>query len=167
MRRFSAKEKISLIMTLIFFFTTLGINVKNLKKDIKYISSTEINNKYNSKDNNKGKNSSVKEHISNLWDTLGKTIDYLEVNIDNKEKLVELEGLIDDSIIALNSIEDALNKNYKNAYSNLVLYIKDIRNDFINLREELEKDEKYNIDKNKVLKNMEQNYIKFKKEKDF
>ncbi|EPY2277501.1 hypothetical protein ACXAT3_002244 [Clostridium sporogenes] len=168
MKKLSIKEKISLIITLIFFFTTLGINIKNFKKDIKYISSTEVNNKNNTKqNNNKEKNDNVKEHISNLWDTLGETIDHLKANIDNKEKIVELERLIDDSIIALNSIEDALNKNYKDTYSNLVLYIIDMRTDFINLKEILEKDKRYNGDKVKILKSIEQNYIKGKKEKDF
>ncbi|WP_434296962.1 hypothetical protein [Clostridium sporogenes] len=167
MKKLSIKEKISLIITLIFFFTTLGVNIKNFKKDIKYIVSTEMNDKYNTKQNNNKKNDNVKDHISGLWDTLGEAIDYLKINIDNKEKVVELERLIDDSIIALNSIEDALNKNYKGTYSNLVLYIRDIRNSFINLNEALEKNEKHNIDKGKILKSIEQNYIKGKKEKDF
>lgn len=41
------KKKISLIITLIFVVTTLAVNIKNFKKDIKYIISTEINNEYN------------------------------------------------------------------------------------------------------------------------
>ncbi|HDK7155678.1 TPA: hypothetical protein PTV43_000789 [Clostridium botulinum] len=168
MKKLSIKEKISLMITLIFIFTTLGVKIKNFKKDIKYITSTEINSKYNAKqNNNKEKNCNVKYYISSLWDTLGETIDYLKANIDNKEKVVELERLIDDSIIALNSIEDALNKNYKDNYSNLVLYIREMRTDFINLKEELENDKKYNGDRVGILKSIEQNYIKGKKEKDF
>lgn len=165
MKKLSIKEKISLIITLIFFFTTLGINITNFKKDIKYISSTEVNN--TKQNNTKEKNDNVKDHISGIWNTLGESIDYLKINIDNKERVVELERLIDDSIIALNSIEDALNKNYKDTYSKLVLYIREIRTDFINLKEELEKDKKYNGDRGKILKSIEQNYIKSKKEKDF
>ncbi|MCW6110441.1 hypothetical protein [Clostridium sporogenes] len=164
MKKLSIKEKISLIITLIFFFTTLGINITNFKKDIKYISSTEVNN---TKQNNNKKNDNVKDHISGIWNTLGESIDYLKANIDNKEKVIELERLIDDSIIALNSIEDALNKNYKNTYSELLSYTRDIRNGFINLRESVEKNEKHNIDKGKILKSIEQSYIKVKKEKDF
>lgn len=73
------------------------------------------------------KNYSVKDHISGVWDTLGESIDYLRINIDNKEKVIEVGILIDDCIVALNSIEDALNKNYKDTYSNLVLYTRDIK----------------------------------------
>ncbi|MHB9922122.1 hypothetical protein [Clostridium botulinum] len=167
MKKSSRGEKISLILTLIFVFTTLAVNIKNFKKDIKYIAYTEINNKCNTKQSNKEKNDNIKDHISGIWDTLGETIDYLKNNIDNKEKVVELERLIDDSIIALNSIEDALNKNYKNTYNSLALYIRDMRNGFINLRETLEENKKHNIDKQKILKSIEQNYIKGKKEKDF
>ncbi|AVQ44395.1 hypothetical protein [Clostridium botulinum] len=159
MKKLSIKEKVSLVMTLIFFFTTLGINIKKFEKDIKYISSTEINNKYNKK-----KNYNVKEHISSLWDTLGESLDYIENNVDNKEKTIETEKLIDDSIIALNSIQDALNKNYKNTSSNLVSYTRNMRAGFINLKEIIKKDTK---SKEKILKIIEQNYIKAKKEKDF
>lgn len=43
MKKFSIKEKISLIITLIFVVSTFAVNIKNLKKDIKYIASAEIN----------------------------------------------------------------------------------------------------------------------------
>ncbi|HID0803374.1 TPA: hypothetical protein ACXDBE_003487, partial [Clostridium botulinum] len=106
----------------------------------------------------------VKDHISGIWDTLGESIDYLRINIDNKEKVTEVETLINDCIVALNSIEDALNKNYKDTSSNLVLYTREMRADFINLKEVLQKDNQF---KENILKNIEQNYIKAKKEKDF
>ncbi len=87
MKKISTKQRISLIITLIFVFTTLAVNIKNFKKDIKYIASTEVNNKYNTKQNNhKEEDYNVKYHISNLWHTLGESIDYLKENIDNKEK---------------------------------------------------------------------------------
>ncbi|WP_434304804.1 hypothetical protein [Clostridium botulinum] len=163
MKKFSIKEKISLIITLIFVVTTLAVNIKNFKKDIKYIASTEINN--GTKQNkDKGKNYNVKEHIFGIWDTLGKSIDYLKENIDNKEKVTEVEILIDDCIVALNSIEYALNKNYKDTSSKLLSYTIDMRSGFINLKEVLGKDKKF---KEKILRNIEQNYIKAKKVKDF
>lgn len=161
MKKFSIKEKISLIITLIFVFTTVAINIKNFEKDIKYITYIERSNdiKHN---NDKEKNYNVKDHISAIWDTLGESIDYLRINIDNKEKVAEVETLIDDCIAALNSIEDALNKNYKDTSSNLVLYTREMRAGFINLKEVLQKD---NQSKENVLKIIEQNYIKAKKEK--
>ncbi|NFJ04522.1 hypothetical protein FC905_05675 [Clostridium botulinum] len=160
MRKISTKERISLIIALIFFFTTLTVNIKNFKKDIKYIASTEVNNKYNTKQNNhKEEDYNVKNHISNLWHTLGESIDYLQGNIDNKEKAKEIEILINDSITALNSIEDALNKNYKDTSSDFILYTRDMRNGFINLKEILEKD---NVSKEEILKDIKQNYIKGK-----
>ncbi|NFM80405.1 hypothetical protein FDC04_16635 [Clostridium botulinum] len=160
MRKISTKERISLIIALIFFFTTLTVNIKNFKKDIKYIASTEVNNKYNTKQNNhKEEDYNVKDHISNLWHTLGESIDYLKGNIDNKEKAKEIEILIDDSITALNSIEDDLNKNYKDTSSDFILYTRDMRNGFINLKEILEKD---NVSKEEILKDIKQNYIKGK-----
>ncbi|AVQ37336.1 hypothetical protein C7M56_01070 [Clostridium botulinum] len=163
MKKISVKKRISLIITLIFFFTTLTINIKNFKKDIKYIAYPKVNNKYNTKQNNhKEQGYNVKDHISDLWDTLGESIDYLKVNIDNKEKPKEIEILIDDSIIALNSIEAALNKNYKDTSSELILYTRDMRNSFINLREILDKNKKHNSDKEKILKSIEQNYIEVK-----
>ncbi|NFM45947.1 hypothetical protein FDB72_07310 [Clostridium botulinum] len=160
MKKISTKQRISLIITLIFVFTTLAVNIKNFKKDIKYIASTEVNNKYNTKQNNhKEEDYNVKDHISNLWHTLGESIDYLKENIDNKEKAKEIETLIDDSITALDSIEDALNKNYKDTSSDFILYTRDIRNDFINLKEILKKD---NVSKEEILKGIKQNYIKGK-----
>ncbi|AUN18577.1 hypothetical protein B2H91_08065 [Clostridium botulinum] len=160
MRKISTKERISLIIALIFFFTTLTVNIKNFKKDIKYIASTEVNNKYNTKQNNhKEEDYNVKDHISNLWHTLGESIDYLKGNIDNKEKAKEIKILIDDSITALNSIEDALNKNYKDTSSDFILYTRDMRNGFANLKEILEKD---NVSKEEILKDIKQNYIKGK-----
>ncbi|MHB8033480.1 hypothetical protein CF069_05900 [Clostridium botulinum] len=160
MREISTKERISLIIALIFFFTTLTVNIKNFKKDIKYIASTEVNNKYNTKQNNhKEEDYNVKDHISNLWHTLGESIDYLKGNIDNKEKAKEIKILIDDSITALNSIEDALNKNYKDTSSDFILYTRDMRNGFANLKEILEKD---NVSKEEILKDIKQNYIKGK-----
>ncbi|BAQ14346.1 hypothetical protein CBB2_2236 [Clostridium botulinum] len=165
MKKFSIKEKISLIITLIFVVTTLAVNIKNFKKDIKYIASTKINDVCNIKQNrDKEKNYNLKDHISGLWDTLGKSIDYLKSNIDNKEKAIEIETLIDDCIVALTSIEDALNKNYKDTFSKLLVYTRDMRTDFINLKEVLEKDDQ---SKEKILRNIEQNYIRAKKEKDF
>ncbi|KEI76685.1 hypothetical protein N486_13310 [Clostridium botulinum B2 128] len=165
MKKFSIKEKISLIITLIFVVTTLAVNIKNFKKDIKYIASTKINDVCNIKQNrDKEKNYNLKDHISGLWDTLGKSIDYLKSNIDNKEKAIEVETLIDDCIVALTSIEDALNKNYKDTFSKLLVYTRDMRTGFINLKEVLEKDDQ---SKEEILRNIEQNYIKSKKEKDF
>lgn len=165
MKKFSIKEKISLIITLIFVVTTLAVNIKNFKKDIKYIASTEINDVCNIKQNRyKEKNYNLKDHISGLWDTLGESIDYLKSNIDNKEKAIEVETLIDDCIVALTSIEDALNKNYKDTFSKLLVYTRDMRTGFINLKEVLEKDDQ---SKEEILRNIEQNYIKAKKEKDF
>ncbi|AKC63498.1 hypothetical protein AAGC94_22080 [Clostridium sporogenes] len=165
MKKISIKEKISLIITLIFVVTTLIVNIKNFKKDVKYIASTEINNEYNT-NQNKGKeiNYNVKKHAYNLLETLGESIDYLKTNIDNKEKVIEVETLIDDCIVALTSIEDALNKNYKDTSSKLLVYTRDMRDDFINLKKVLEKDDQ---SKEKILKNIEQNYIKAKKVKDF
>ncbi|CBZ04598.1 hypothetical protein EXN25_03670 [Clostridium botulinum] len=160
MKKISTKQRIYLIITLIFVFTTLAVNIKNFKKDIKYIASTEVNNKYNTKQNNhKEEDYNVKDHISNLWHTLGESIDYLKENIDNKEKAKEIETLIDDSITALDSIEDALNKNYKDTSSDFILYTRDMRNGFINLKEILEKD---NVSKKEILKGIKQNYIKGK-----
>lgn len=165
MKKFSIKEKISLIITLIFVVTKLAVNIKNFKKDIKYIASTKINDVCNIKQNrDKEKNYNLKDHISGLWDTLGKSIDYLKSNIDNKEKAIEVETLIDDCIVALTSIEDALNKNYKDTFSKLLVYTRDMRTGFINLKEVLEKDDQ---SKEEILRNIEQNYIKAKKEKDF
>lgn len=165
MKKFSVRKKISLIITLIFVVTTLAVNIKNFKKDIKYIISTEINNEYNTNQSrDKEKNYNLKDHISGLWNTLGESIDYLKSNIDNKEKAIEVETLIDDCIVALISIEDALNKNYKDTFSKLLVYTRDMRTDFINLKEVLEKDDQ---SKEKILRNIEQNYIKAKKEKDF
>lgn len=97
-------------------------------------------------------------------ETLGESIDYLKTNIDNKEKVIEVETLIDDCIVALTSIEDALNKNYEDTSSKLLVYTRDMRDDFINLKKVLEKDDQ---SKEKILKNIEQNYIKAKKVKDF
>ncbi len=160
MKKISTKQRISLIITLIFVFTTLAVNIKNFKKDIKYIASTEVNNKYNTKQNNhKEEDYNVKDHISNLWHTLGESIDYLKENIDNKEKAKEIETLIDDSITALDSIEDTLNKNYKDTSSDFILYTRDMRNGFINLKEILKKD---NVSKEEILKGIKQNYIKGK-----
>lgn len=165
MKKISIKEKISLIITLIFVVTTLAVNIKNFKKDIKYIISTEINNKYDTNQNkDKEKNYNVKDHVYDLLETLGESIDYLKSNIDNKEKAIEIETLIDDCIVALTSIEDALNKNYKDTFSKLLVYTRYMRTDFINLKEVLEKDDQ---SKEKILRNIEQNYIKAKKEKDF
>ncbi|MDU7252796.1 MAG: hypothetical protein E6274_10760 [Clostridium sp.] len=165
MKKISIKEKISLIITLIFVVTTLIVNIKNFKKDIKYIASTEINNEYNT-NQNKGKeiNYNVKKHVYDLLETLGESINYLKTNIHNKEKVTEVETLIDDCIVALTSIEDALNKNYKDISSNLLIYTRDIRDGFINLKEILEEDDQ---SKEKILKNIEQNYIEAKKVKDF
>ncbi len=156
MKKISIKEKISLIITLIFVVTTLTVNIKNFKKDIKYITYIERSNdiKHN---NDKEKNYNVKDHISGIWDTLGESIDYLRINIDNKEKVTEVETLIDDCIVALNSIEDALNKNYKDTSSNLVLYTREMRADFINLKEVLQKDNQF---KENILKNIEQKLYK-------
>ncbi len=97
-------------------------------------------------------------------ETLGESINYLKTNIHNKEKVTEVETLIDDCIVALTSIEDALNKNYKDISSNLLIYTRDIRDGFINLKEILEEDDQ---SKEKILKNIEQNYIEAKKVKDF
>lgn len=105
----------------------------------------------------------MKDHISGVWDTLGESIDYLRINIDNKEKVIEVGILIDDCIVALNSIEDALNKNYKDTYSNLVLYTRDIKKKFVYLREILEKDKNRNTIKKELLKSIEQNYLEGKK----
>lgn len=44
MKKISIKEKISLIITLIFVFTTVAINIKNFNKDIKYITYIERSN---------------------------------------------------------------------------------------------------------------------------
>ncbi len=44
MKKISIKEKISLIITLIFVVTTLTVNIKNFKKDIKYITYIERSN---------------------------------------------------------------------------------------------------------------------------
>lgn len=104
----------------------------------------------------------MKDHISGVWDTLGESIDYLRINIDNKEKVIEVGILIDDCIVALNSIEDALNKNYKDTYSNLVLYTRDIKKKFVYLREILEKDKNRNTIKKELLKSIEQNYLEGK-----
>ncbi|NFJ62300.1 hypothetical protein FC886_13680, partial [Clostridium botulinum] len=73
MKKFSIKEKISLIITLIFVFTTVAINIKNFEKDIKYITYIERSNdiKHN---NDKDKNYNVKDHLSAIWDTLGESI---------------------------------------------------------------------------------------------
>ncbi|BDB02535.1 hypothetical protein EXM98_14240 [Clostridium botulinum] len=164
MKKRSIKEKISLIITVIFVLTALAFNIKNFRKDIKYITSSEVNNKYNNKQNNyKEKSYNIKEHISDIWDTLGECIDYLKINIDNKEKAIEMETLIDDSITALNSIENALSKNYKDTHSNLVLYTRDIKKKFVYLKEILEKDENYNTVKEEILKSIEQNYLEGKK----
>ncbi|PIH03741.1 hypothetical protein [Clostridium combesii] len=164
MKKRSIKEKISLIITVIFVLTALAFNIKNFRKDIKYITSSEVNNKYNNKQNNdKEKNYNVKDYIPGVWDTLGESIDYFKINIDNKEKVAEVETLIDDSITALNSIEDALNKNYKGTYSNLVLYTRDIKKKFVYLREILEKDKNHNTVKEEILKSIEQNYLEGKK----
>ncbi|EJO5346063.1 hypothetical protein NRP93_000095 [Clostridium botulinum] len=165
MKKLSIKQKIFLIITIIFFFTTLGFNIKKFKKDIKYISSTAINNKYNNKPNNsKEDNNSIKDHISRLWDTLGESIHYMKININNKEKRKEIETLIDDSVIALNSIHNALNKNYKYSQNSLILCIRDMRNNFITLKEVLEKN---NYEKEKILNSIEENYKKCKEENDF
>lgn len=165
MKKFSMKEKISLIITLIFAVTTLIVNIKNLKKDIKYITSTEINNEYNIS-HNKAKeiNYNVKKHVYNLLETLGESIDYLKTNICNKEKVIEVETLIDDCIVALTSIEDALNKNYKDTSSKVLVYTRELRAGFIDLKGVLEKDDQ---SKERILKNIEQNYIEAKKVKDF
>ncbi|NFE23778.1 hypothetical protein EXN54_12310 [Clostridium botulinum] len=162
MKKFSIKEKISLIITLIFVFTTVAINIKNFDKDIKYITYIERSNDIK-QNNDKEKNYSVKDHISGVWDTLGECIDYLKINIDNKEKAIEMETLIDDSITALNSIENALSKNYKGTYSNLVLYTRNIKKKFVYLREILEKDKNHNTVKEELLKSIEQNYLEGKK----
>ncbi|NFG56470.1 hypothetical protein FC791_15930 [Clostridium botulinum] len=162
MKKFSIKEKISLIITLIFVFTTVAINIKNFNKDIKYITYIERSNDIK-QNNDKEKNYSVKDHISGVWDTLGECIDYLKINIDNKEKAIEMETLIDDSITALNSIENALSKNYKGTYSNLVLYTRNIKKKFVYLREILEKDKNHNTVKEELLKSIEQNYFEGKK----
>ncbi|NFC74451.1 hypothetical protein EXN06_16335, partial [Clostridium botulinum] len=151
MKKFSIKEKISLIITLIFVFTTVAINIKNFNKDIKYITYIERSNDIK-QNNDKEKNYSVKDHISGVWDTLGECIDYLKINIDNKEKAIEMETLIDDSITALNSIENALSKNYKGTYSNLVLYTRNIKKKFVYLREILEKDTNNNTVIEELLK---------------
>lgn len=151
MKKFSIKEKISLIITLIFVFTTVAINIKNFNKDIKYITYIERSNDIK-QNNDKEKNYSVKDHISGVWDTLGECIDYLKINIDNKEKAIEMETLIDDSITALNSIENALSKNYKGTYSNLVLYTRNIKKKFVYLREILEKDKNHNTVKEELFK---------------
>ncbi len=74
-----------------------------------------------------------------------------------------METLIDDSITALNSIENALSKNYKDTHSNLVLYTRDIKKKFVYLKEILEKDENYNTVKEEILKSIEQNYLEGKK----
>lgn len=164
MKKISIKEKISLIITLIFVSTTVAINIRNFNKDIKYIASSEVNNKYNNKQNNyKEKSYNVKEHILDIWDTLGECIDYLKINIDNKEKAIEMETLIDDSITALNSIEDALNKNYENTSNNLVLCTRNIKKRFVYLREILQKDKNHNTVKEELLKSIEQNYLEGKK----
>ncbi|MBY6825508.1 hypothetical protein HYH28_17640, partial [Clostridium botulinum] len=64
MKKFSVRKKISLIITLIFVVTTLAVNIKNFKKDIKYIISTEINNEYNTNQSrDKEKNYNLKDHI--------------------------------------------------------------------------------------------------------
>ncbi|WP_097025876.1 hypothetical protein [Clostridium peptidivorans] len=165
MKKLSIKEKIILIVTLIFSCTTLIVNIKNFKKDIKYVISIRENDRYNVKQNNdKEKSYDLKYRILGLWDTLGEAIDYLKININNKQKTMEIEMLIDDSIKALNSIEDVLNKNYRNTSSNLVSYTRNIRTCFINLKEALKED---NGSKDELLKIIEQNYIKGKEEKDF
>ncbi|KGO15275.1 hypothetical protein [Clostridium botulinum] len=162
MKKISIKEKISLIITLIFVFTTVAINIKNFNKDIKYITYIERSNDIK-QNNDKEKNYSVRDHISGVWDTLGESIDYLRINIDNKEKVTEVGTLIDGCIVALNSIEDALNKNYKDTYSNLVLYTRDIKKKFVYLRKILEKDKNHNTVKKELLKSIEQNYLEGKK----
>lgn len=164
MKKRSIKEKISLIITVIFVLTALAFNIKNFRKDIKYIASSEVNNKYNNKQNNyKEKSYNVKEHILDIWDTLGECIDYLKINIDNKEKAIEMETLIDDSITALNSIEDVLNKNYENTSNNLGLCTRNIKKRFVYLREILQKDKNHNTVKEELLKSIEQNYLEGKK----
>ncbi|KGK86074.1 hypothetical protein [Clostridium sp. HMP27] len=164
MKKFSIKEKIILVVTLLFGCTTLVFNIKNFKKDIKYIISIRENKYITKQNNDKEKSNEIKYRILGLWNTLGESIDYLKSNIKDKREITEMEILIDDSIKALNSIEDALNKNYRNTSSNLLLYTRNIRTGFINLKEILKED---NDSKDEFLEIIEQNYIKGKEEKDF
>lgn len=76
----------------------------------------------------------MKKHILGLGYALGEFIDYLKSKIDNKEKAIEVETLIDVCIVALTSIEDDLNKNYRDAFSKLLIYTREMRNGFINLK---------------------------------
>lgn len=159
MKNLSLKEKILFIITVVFIFVALVANIRNFKNQIIH---NEVNN--NVQKNTKEIGSNVDFYILRLWDTLGEAIRYLEVNIDDKGKASETYRLVDDSIIALTSIEYALNKNSEDAFSKLILCTRDAKNGFIKLRELLENDSKNTIEKEKILKKIEQKYEEGKKD---
>ncbi len=133
MKKIFRKQKIAVIISIVFFLTSIAVNAKNFIQDIKYIfynKSIQADNK------NLMKNSDIKEHILKLSNTLGEAIEYIKNNVNSKDKLQELKSLTDDSIIALESIENALNKSENT--SNLIEYTEKLKENFKELKTSLE-----------------------------
>ncbi|WP_050606995.1 hypothetical protein [Clostridium niameyense] len=153
MIKFNSGKKILIILTLVFGCISISCNINNFSKDINYIKFNVIKEK----EKNINKND-VDGNIANLCYTIGEAIDYIKNNLYKEKSLEQVKILLNDSIVALSSIENSISGSNKNQYKELIIYIKSMRDNFIRLDESLQKDTDDRNKENHILNIIENDY---------